>query len=58
MSSTLQQAIEALGPLKVVKQPASIVDKLSGRFKGIIPPDKTSTQFIKELRGNLYGKTS
>jgi len=44
--------------LKVVKQPASIVDKLSGRFKGIIPPDKTSTQFIKELRGNLYGKTS
>ena len=58
MSSTLQQAIECLQPLKIVKQPDSIADKLLGRFRGIIPPDKTSTKFIKELRGNLYGKTS
>jgi hypothetical protein len=58
MSSTLQQAIEALRPLKYVKKPVSIVDKLLGSFDGIIPAGKTSTQYIKELRGNLHGKTS
>lgn len=58
MSSTLQQAIEVLRPVKVVKCPSFIVNKLLGSFRGITPADKTSTQFIRELRQDLYGKPS
>ena len=50
MPSTLQQAIEVIRPAKAVKPPPSIVDKLLGSFKGIIPADKTSTQHINEMR--------
>lgn len=58
MSSTLQQAIEVLRPKKVVNRPSAMADKLLGSFKGIIPPGKSSTQFIRELRKDLYGKTN
>lgn len=56
--STLQQAIQALGSIKIKpkRKKVSIADRLLGKFKGIIPKGKTSTQFIKELRGTLYGK--
>lgn len=58
MSSTLQEAIEALELVKVKSKSrkTKIADKLLGKFKGIIPSGKSSTQFIKELRGSLYGK--
>ncbi|MEA3368739.1 MAG: hypothetical protein U9Q24_00045 [Candidatus Ratteibacteria bacterium] len=56
--STLQQAIEALELIKIKPKPkkTNIADKLLGKFRGIIPEGKTSTHFIKELRGTLYGK--
>ena len=58
MPSTLQEAAEALGKVKAKKaKPARIADKLLGKFKGVIPKGKTSTEFVKGLRGDLYGKT-
>jgi len=56
--STLQEAIEAIKAVKICPKSRrkSIADSLLGRFKGIIPEGKTSTQFIKELRNSLYGK--
>ncbi len=56
--STLQEAIDALKVIKIrpSSEKRSIADNLLGKFKGIIPEGKTSTQFIKELRKSLYGK--
>lgn len=58
MPSTLKQANEVLRRVKVVRHPSCSVDGLLGSFSGIIPSDKTSTRFIKELRENLYGKNT
>jgi hypothetical protein len=57
--STLKDVIESLKVLKLttkIKKLVSIADELLGKYKGIIPSEKTSTQLIKELRGTLYGK--
>lgn len=59
MPSTLQQAIKALEGIKVNKKRATakLAQKLCGKYRGIIPEGKTSTEFIRqELRGTLYGK--
>ncbi len=58
--ATLQEAMEAIEMRKISSksQGRSIADKLLGKFKDIIPQGKTSTQFIKELRNSLYGKTN
>ncbi|MCK4325267.1 hypothetical protein KAU86_01625 [bacterium] len=59
MSSTLQEAVQALKTIKVkpcIPRKKKVADELLGKFKGIIPGGKTSTQFIKELRASLYGK--
>lgn len=58
MSSTLKEAIEAIEFLRVKKYSPklNIADKWLGKFKGIVPKRKTSTQYIKELRSTLYGK--
>lgn len=55
---TLQDAMESLKELKVTPstRKKKISRELLGKFKGIIPPGKNSTQFIRELRANLYGK--
>jgi hypothetical protein len=58
MSSTLKEALESLKyfqnreKLKRIK----IADELLGKYQGIIPKGKSSTQFIRELRKGLYGK--
>lgn len=60
MPSTLQEAfdaIETVGKRKVSKK-RNIADRLLGRFKGIMPEGKRSTEYVRELRGNLYGKIS
>jgi hypothetical protein len=57
MPSTLKEAIDSLKVLQ--KQPEAgrkVSDELLGKYKGIIPAEKTSTEFIKELRGSLFGK--
>lgn len=38
------------------KKEGKISKKWLGKFEGAIPPDKTSTEYLKELRGTLYGK--
>ncbi|MCK4859564.1 MAG: hypothetical protein KAS87_03280 [Candidatus Omnitrophica bacterium] len=55
---TLQQAVESVKLIKIrpISAKTNIADKLLGKFKGIIPSKKNSTQFIKELRSSLYGK--
>lgn len=59
--TTLQDAMEAIGslkinPLKKTEEKTRIADELLGKYKGIIPKDKTSTEFIRRLRSTLYGK--
>jgi len=38
------------------KKDGKIGKKWLGKFEGAIPSDKTSTEYLKELRGTLYGK--
>ena len=57
--TTLQYAIATIETIKSHKTPrkkTSIARKLLGKFKGVIPAGKTSTQFIRELRDSSYGK--
>jgi hypothetical protein len=57
MPATLKEAIDSLKTLQ--KRPETdrkVSEELLGKYKGIIPADKTSTEFIKELRSSLSGK--
>jgi len=57
MPSTLKEAIDSLKALqKQIEQVKKVSDELLGKYKGIIPAEKTSTEFIKGLRGSLFGK--
>ena len=57
MSSTLRDAINAIRSIETEKtKKAGTADALLGKYKGIIPKGKTSTEFIRELREGLYGK--
>ena len=59
MPSTLQQAINALEGIKIKKKKdeVKLAQNLCGKYRGVIPEEKTSTEFIRqELRGTLYGK--
>lgn len=53
MPSTLKEAIDSLKALQ--KQPEmarKVSDELLGKYKDIMPAGKTSTEFIRELRGS------
>ncbi|MEW6040564.1 MAG: hypothetical protein AB1633_03490 [Elusimicrobiota bacterium] len=58
--TTLQQIIEAIKneqkPNAVSKRKERFATKYLGKFKGVIPTNKTSTGYIRELREKLYGK--
>ena len=60
--TTLQQVIESVKNIKVSQQNTTFAHKKGfavkflGKFKGITPKGKTSTEYIKELRNTLYGK--
>lgn len=57
MPSTLKEAVNSLKTLQ--KQPKSkekVSSRLLGKYSGIIPKGKTSTEFIRETRGSLFGK--
>lgn len=57
MSSTLKEAINSLKTLQKLPRPKEKVsDKLLGKYAGIIPKGKTSTEFIRELRSSAFGK--
>jgi len=57
MPSTLKEAVNSL---KILKKPAKlkgkVSDELLGKYSGIIPKGKTSTEFIRELRSSSFGK--
>lgn len=60
--ATLQEMTKAAKRLNLLNlkskrsKKIKIANKYLGKFKGIIPKGKTSTQFIRELRETLYGK--
>jgi hypothetical protein len=58
MSAILKDAIESLKILqsKSKFKNKKIADELLGKYRGIIPKGKNSTQFIKNLRKGLHGK--
>lgn len=57
MSTTLQEAVELIKDFKrPIKTKINIARDLLGKYKGIVPSEKTSTEIIKELRESLYGK--
>lgn len=58
MSSTLNAVINAVRSVEVSssKKKTGIADALLGKYRGVIPGDKSSTEFIRELREGLYGK--
>ena len=65
MTSTLQEAVEALKDIQLVKKARKksgnrgIAQRLCGKYAGLMPNGKTGTEYIrKELRAGLYGKTS
>ncbi|MFQ6088731.1 MAG: hypothetical protein ACE5K0_07510 [Candidatus Methanofastidiosia archaeon] len=55
MSSTLKDAIKALKFFDVDKN-KKIADKWLGKFKGVLPKDIGSAEYIKKIRGSLYEK--
>ena len=58
--TTLKEAIEAIKSIRTISISNSkrlgIANELLGKYKGIIPRGKTSTEFIRSLRNSLYGK--
>lgn len=43
-------------PVGMKLKKVSLVDELLGEFEGTLPEDKTSTEYLKELRASGYGK--
>lgn len=57
MSTTLKDAVNSIKSLSVPSEPSKKVsEELLGKYEGIIPPEKSSTEFIKDLRKTMYGK--
>jgi hypothetical protein len=57
MPATLKEAIDSIKTLQ--RKPETdkkVSEDLLGKYKGIIPDGKTSTEFIKDIRGSLFGK--
>jgi hypothetical protein len=57
MPSTLKEAVNSLKILKKsLKLKGKVSEELLGKYSGIIPKGKTSTEFIRELRSSVFGK--
>jgi len=56
--TTLQEAIKVINQNRIFipKKKKGLAQQLLGKFKGIIPEGKTSTEFIRKMRNSLYGK--
>jgi hypothetical protein len=55
MAVNLSEILKSTRMFREKKQ-EKIGKKWLGKFEDAIPPDKTSTEYLKELRGTLYGK--
>ncbi|HDK16962.1 MAG TPA: hypothetical protein ENG75_03350 [Nitrospirae bacterium] len=57
MPSTLNEAIKSLKKIqKSSKSRRKVSNDLLGKYAGIIPDGKTSTELVRELRSTSYGK--
>ncbi len=57
LPTTLKDAINSIKTLSsITKLKKKISDELLGKYEGIIPKGKTSTEFIRDIRGTLFGK--
>lgn len=57
MPTTLKDAINSIKSLSIQSEPAKkISEELLGKYEGVIPSGKSSTEFIKDLRKKMYGK--
>ena len=57
MPTPLKDAINSIKTLSsITKLKKKISDELLGKYEGIIPKGKTSTEFIRDIRGTLFGK--
>ena len=50
------ESIQKTHHISTKKRKTKIVDRLLGKYKGVVPPGKTSTEYIRELRNSCYGK--
>jgi hypothetical protein len=57
LPTTLKDAINSIKVLSSIAKPKKKTsDELLGKYKGIIPTGKTSTEFIRDLRKTLFEK--
>jgi hypothetical protein len=57
MLSTLKEALMSIKAMKPEKKSkGSVSDGLLGKYAGIIPEGKTSTDYVREQRASAYGK--
>ena len=57
--TTLQSAIRAVQAItaqKPSKNTSKIADRLLGKFKGVLPKGRSSSEIIRDLRNSSYGK--
>ena len=58
--TTIRDAITAIESINISRKKSrktAIADKLLGKYKGIVPKNKSSTEYIRQLRTSLYDKT-
>ena len=58
--TTLQEAIAAIRAFNVKppkRKKTNIADELLGKYKGIIPEHKNSSEFLRSLRNSLYDQS-
>lgn len=57
LPTTLKDAINSIKAFSsITKLKKKTSDELLGKYEGIIPKGKTSTEFLRELRGTLFSK--
>ncbi|MEO5357263.1 MAG: hypothetical protein H7844_08195 [Nitrospirae bacterium YQR-1] len=57
MPSTLKEAIDSIKVLQGQQETGrKTSEELLGKYKGIIPAGKTSSEFIRELRHSSFDK--
>lgn len=58
--TTLKEAIAAIRSFKVKPskyKKTNIADELLGKYKGVIPENKISSEFLRSLRNSLYDQS-
>ena len=56
MPITLGRILKAVESIEIKGTEEGIAEKWLGAFKGVVPEEMTSTEYIKKLRESCYGK--